>query len=249
MVGWAVLGFFLLIALLLGGRALLNADPKTLVKVVRYGGAVVLGLIAAFFLFAGRIALAWPIGLCALAVLGAGGRSPFPRFGFPGAGRRQPSGGQRSEIATPGLRMILDHDTGEMTGTVLSGPLRGHDLAGLSFPQLVELYRHFEANDAEGATLLATYLERAQGDDWRAWRDQNERAGGPSSSSEGTMTIREALNILGLKSGASVADIKAAHKKLMKKMHPDQGGSTYLASKINRAKEILLESNGRGTSG
>lgn len=241
MVGWAFLGFLLLFALLVGGRAAVNANPKNLAKVVRLGGAAVLGLIAAFLAISGRIALAWPFGLFAFAILRAGGSGGIPGFSFPGRGRPPPSAGRKSEISTLHLRMSLDHDTGEMTGTVLGGPLQGHDLENLLFPQLIELYQYLESNDAEGATLLAAYLERARGDEWRAWQDQGGRAGHPSAPPEGIMSIGEARSVLGVNSGASTAEIKAAHKKLMKKMHPDQGGSTYIASKINRAREILLE--------
>jgi hypothetical protein len=250
MVGWAVLGFCLLIALLLVGRTLVNADPRNLAKIIRYGGAGLLGSVAAFFTLTGRLVLAWPFALMALAVLGVRGRSPFAGFGFPGGGfGRRPSSGQHSEISTRCLRMTLDHDTGAMSGRVLDGPHRGSELAALSFHQLTEIYRYLEQEDSEGATLLATYLARERDEEWRAWQDGDGPAGDPPPHPEGAMTTDEALKILGLELGATLAEVKSAHKRLMKKMHPDQGGSTYLASKINRAKEILLDRMRTNSSG
>ena len=208
-------------------------------------GSPLTSLIAAFFAFTGRIALAGPLVLMALAVLGVRGRSPFPGFGIPGGFGRRPSAGQSSEISTRCLRMVLDHDSGAMSGQILDGPHRGADLATLTFPQLIELYNYLENEDDEGATLLATYLERERAEEWHGWQEGVGSPGAQRTTSESAMTVEEAHKILGLEPDASAADVKSAHKKLMKKMHPDQGGSTYLASKINRAKEILLEATSR----
>ena len=54
------------------------------------------------------------------------------------------------------------------------------------------------------------------------------------------MSAAEALQVLGLEPGASREEITAAHKKLMQRIHPDKGGSSYLASRINQAKDLLL---------
>ncbi len=147
-----------------------------------------------------------------------------------------PSPGSVSEIETEFLRMQLDHDTGAMRGTVRRGAYAGRRLDELTETELVALWRECRIGDEASARLMESYLDRLDPN----WRQTTGDPGpGPRTTSD-AMTRDEALAILGLASGADVAAIKKAHRDLMMKLHPDQGGSTYLAAKINRAKEVLL---------
>ncbi len=146
-----------------------------------------------------------------------------------------PSAGQQSIVETRFLRMTLDHDTGEMNGNVLEGAFAGRSLNQLTLDQLLELLTECTREDEESAQLLRAYLGRVHGDEW-----QQSQADSQAAEVSGGMTHREAYEILGLEEGADEEEIRAAHRSLMQKLHPDRGGSTYLASKINRAKEVLL---------
>lgn len=235
-----VLGLAVLIALVLAWRWFLNADPKAIAMAVRWIGAGVGGLLGLFLLFRVGPAILVPIVVSALFFLRRR-RGLFGARGFAGfGGATTPSAGQTSEVETSTLRMGLDHDTGEMQGTVLRGRFEGRELESMSFRELVQLLAECHANDEQSVSLLETYLDREQGPEWREHAKAEGAPGGGAGSAP--MTRDEAYEVLGLKPGASAAEVKEAHHRLMLKMHPDQGGSTYLASKINQAKDLLLGS-------
>jgi hypothetical protein len=133
------------------------------------------------------------------------------------------------------LRMTLDHDSGEMDGVVLKGSLQGSHLRDLSLEQLQQLWETCRGEDADGAALLEAYLDRIH-PDWR----QEEQASDATSHTPGPMSREEAWQVLGLEPGADEQAIIEAHRRLMQKLHPDRGGSTYLAAKLNQAKDLLL---------
>ncbi len=164
----------------------------------------------------------------AMHALGLSGRS----------GTTPGTGGQTSSIRTRFLEMTLDHASGEMDGLVLEGPLQGRRLSALDLEQLVDLLILCRSGDAQSAAVLEAYLDRVWGSDWQ------ERAGGTGTAppaADAALTPEEALAILGLAQGASKHEIRAAHRRLMQRFHPDRGGSDYLAAKINAAKRLLLD--------
>jgi DnaJ-domain-containing protein 1 len=110
-------------------------------------------------------------------------------------------------------------------------------LEELGAAELLVLLRECRAADEEGARLLEAYLDRLQPD----WRDSfaTGRGAAPPRGS-GDMTVEEAYEVLGLAPGADEAAVKAAHHRLMMQLHPDHGGTDYLATKINRARDVLL---------
>jgi hypothetical protein len=232
--GFAVLGGFLLLVYLFA-----NADPARLARNLKWSGIAIAGvaILALVLLPPARefAALLFPIAM-SMPLLSRI-RSFIDRH-------RAPTGGQTSTVTTAFLRMSLDHDTGSMGGTVLRGQFAGLRVEELSVGDLLALLRECRAEDEEGARLVEAYLDRLHPD----WRD--ELAGGRNSSAgakgggtrpaSGDVSVEEAYAILGVKPGATADQIKEAHRRLMVKLHPDHGGSDYLATKINRARDVLL---------
>jgi hypothetical protein len=201
-------------------------------------GGIALLLVAAFLLARGALPLAIPLAFFGLALLGLPVRSWFGSGG-PFATRKSP--GQRSEVHTDALEMVLDHDSGEMEGRCLKGRFAGRMLSSLSDAELLVLLEELREADSQGAALIEAYLDR-RGAGWREGRTEEatkEQARAPRGGRT-RMAREEAYEVLGLKKGASEDEIRAAHRKLMMKLHPDQGGSTYLAARINEAKDVLL---------
>ena len=133
------------------------------------------------------------------------------------------------------LEMELDHDSGAMRGVILAGPREGTRLEALDVATLVGLMNEI---DDESRALLAAYLDRRDA----GWREhaQADAAAGRGGASRGPMTHEEAYQILGLEPGAKAEEIVRAHRTLMKRIHPDQGGTNYLAARVNEAKDTLL---------
>jgi hypothetical protein len=218
-------------------QVLRNTNPAVLARGVKIGGGIVSLAVAAYVGARGELPVAIP-----LALFGAGllGWSPFGPGGFsiPGFGSKR-SSGQTSRVRSPFLDMTLDHDSGQLHGQIVAGEKAGRSLDDFTLRELVAIGAEF---DAESLALLESYLDRR----FPAWRQdaQSEGAGRQGGhvggAASGKMTQQEAYQILGLQPGATEDEISRSHRSLMKKLHPDQGGSTYLASRVNEAKDTLL---------
>jgi hypothetical protein len=227
-----ILGVAVLVLLLWGVSAFSKADPKQAAQLLRFlGGGAVL-IFAAFLLLRGEIGIAIPVGVFGLGLLGWISWWPAS-FG----GRTQKSPGQVSRVRSAFLEMELDHDTGAMHGRILVGRYEGVALDALDPPTLVGLLGEI---DDDSRQLLMAYLDRRD-PRWREYAQRDATAGDRNGAApSGKMTEEEAYQILGLQPGASAQEIGRAHRFLMKKLHPDQGGSTYLAARVNQAKDVLL---------
>ncbi|MEY6431518.1 DnaJ domain-containing protein [Thioalkalicoccus limnaeus] len=159
-----------------------------------------------------------------------------PTGGYSSAPGGTSGDARTSSIRTRFLAMQLEHETGQMDGEVLKGRYRGQRLADLGLDQLLELLDECRAADAQSAALLETYLDREYGDDW----EEQARGRSGRTADGGRLSKQEAFDILGLEPGASPDQIRAAHRRLMQRYHPDRGGTDYLAAKINEAKRLLL---------
>jgi len=206
-----------------------RVDPKIAARVLKAAGGILAIGFAAFLGLRGEIGIAIPLGLFGLGLLG------WIPLGVPGFSQRtQKSAGQTSRVRSAFLEMELDHDSGAMRGRIIAGSRQGAALETLDVKTLTGLIGEF---DEESRALLLAYLDRRD----PGWREhaQGDAAAGRTYAAGGKMTEQEAYQILGVQPGASAAEVTRAHRTLMKKLHPDQGGSTYLAARINEAKEIL----------
>jgi hypothetical protein len=207
-----------------------RVDPKIAARVLKAAGGILTIGLAVFLGLRGEIFVAVPLGLFGLGLLGW---IPFGVTGF--TQRTQKSAGQTSRVRSAYLDMELDHDSGAMRGRIIAGQHQGAALEALDVKTLAGLLDEF---DEESRALLVAYLDRRD-PGWVEYA-QGHAAAGRAAGSSGKMTEQEAYQILGVEPGAGADVIARAHRSLMKKLHPDQGGSTYLAARVNEAKEILL---------
>lgn len=244
MVQFLVLGLFLLVGLILLARWLADAEPRTILRALRWAG-VGLGVLVVLFLTAtGRLPAVLG-ALAALAPMLLRWRSIANRV----KAARGPSPDQRSGLDTDYLHMELDHDTGRMDGRVRQGRFQGRTLSEMSRQELLDLLADCRGADAQSVPVLEAFLDRQFGPDWRDEASaagtaggSGDRTSGAQAGGSGRMTVEEAYSMLGLKPGADVESIKQAHRRLMMKLHPDHGGSDYIAAKLNEAKDLLLNS-------
>ena len=237
--GTMILGIALLVALVYFLRWYATAPPSDLLKVLKWGGLTIGGLLVLFMLLRGGFQFLWIAAAFLIPYL-------LRRRGMRGwAQASKPrTEGQRSTVRTRFVAMELDHDTGDMDGEILEGPHRGRRLSDLDLDSLLDLLHLAYNEDSQSAQVIQSYLDRAHGDEWQERAGEAGSAGGGSNSGakSGTsqMTRDEAYEVLGLQPGAVEDEIRAAHRRLIREYHPDTGGSDYLAAKINEAKDLLL---------
>ena len=232
---YLIVGIAVLATLFLLARAFVAADPARLGRFITWflGALAVLGASTALVLLLLSERLL-------PALVAAGTLSPVAirlwRQWRTQTTRAGANASRSSHVESETIAMTLDHATGEMSGAIKRGTYAGRRLERLSESELLDLWRQCRATDADATRLLEAYLDRTVPD-----RPSKASASARHRGSTGDpMTREEAYAVLGLASGASEAEIRDAHRRLMKKVHPDQGGSNYLAAKLNRAKDVLL---------
>ncbi|GLK71793.1 DnaJ domain-containing protein [Ancylobacter dichloromethanicus] len=226
-----VIGAAIVALLYYGLKAFGRANPAILARLGRRVGGGALILVAGFVGMRGHIETALPLGIFGLSLLGWDIRQAFS------SSRSEPSAGRASKVRTPFLDMELDHDSGRLGGKVTNGPLAGAGLDTLDVPTLARLALDV---DQESRQLLEAYLDR-RSPGWREHADGQAGRRSADTPRRGAMTEEEAYQILGLQPGTGADEIRKAHRSLMKKLHPDQGGSNYLAARVNEAKDVLLD--------
>jgi hypothetical protein len=262
---WVLIGIAVFVGVGFLIRWISEAEPKDVRKIGVFVIVILIGLLAAWLLLTGKIA-----AMVAAIAAGLPFLARLMRFGFlwplfrrifaasqkraqPGSfGTRTSAPGASSEIRTELLHMLLDLESGQMQGRVLAGTYAGADLDGLGLDDLQLLYVECcSATDQSQAVLEAYFERRPDCAGWQSWRYGNENADGAQqgegdekgksrSSSASDMTVDEARKILGVGQNATRDAINQAYKKQIKAVHPDHGGSDYLASKINAARSLLL---------
>lgn len=202
------------------------------------GRAVIAFGIAGFLLLltvrgGAEVALPLLVGLAPLLLRWLNTQRPLAPSATLGASKQ-------STVTTRFLIMMLDHATGAMHGQVQDGRFAGRALQELRLQELLTLWRECQA-DPQSAAVLEAYLDRQAEPDWRE-RLRDAESAADSATTASVMSCAEAYQILGLSPGAAPAEIQAAYRRLIQRLHPDHGGSAYLATQLNRARDLLLRS-------
>lgn len=232
MLAYAALGFAVFGLLYVATRWFVSASARQIAQAATTFAAVFSAMASTGLLLTGRLGLA--IVTVAATVMAVRALLREPHGGDPMQGIQ---GGPASTVETDLLIMHLDHATGEVEGRVKLGDRAGRELRDLGLSQLVALLQEAEREDPASVPLIEAYLDRRVPD----WREQQTQQ--PYRPSSG-MDERMALEILGLAKDATTVQIKAAHRELMSRLHPDHGGSAYLAAQLNQARDFLLGRRG-----
>lgn len=230
-------GILILYLALYGTRVFARANPAALALALRRFACLGVLALAGFALLRGSLDGALVLAGLGLWLLVGARKSPLVR-----SGPRTRRTGATSRLRSAVVEMEVDHASGVMCGTVLAGPDEGKSLAHMTRDQCEALYRLCLNDDPEGARLLEAYLDR-RFPGWRAARNEgadprSRRA--QAGSRPGVMSEDEAYEVLGLHKGATRDDVMRSHRSLIKKLHPDHGGPTDLAARVNEAKDVLM---------
>lgn len=238
---YLILGIAVMAGLLLAMQWFVSAEPKSIARALKWVLLGLVGIVILFFIVTGRFTWAlWTLPALLpwfmRARQAARMAKNFSRMSGGGGS------GQTSRVTSAHLDMELDHDSGDMDGVVRKGRHEGAQLSALSLNELLELYDDYSGEDGESARLLAAFLDRMHPD----WRGEGSADDEPEydsfSENAGKMSRAEALRILDLDESAGADEIRSAHHRLIAGLHPDRGGSAYLAAKINEARDVLLKS-------
>ncbi|HRW61647.1 MAG TPA: hypothetical protein P5340_13465 [Defluviicoccus sp.] len=239
------LGVVLLIGLVLLGRWFVTADPKLLVRLGKGLAVAAVAVVAVVLIATGRFGIVLTAAMLGLPLILRFFRTSGFGHGPWQAGPAAPGGGPRvSSIRTRFLAMTLDHASGDLDGSVIAGTFAGRLLKQLTLAELMMLMGEWQTADPSSCQVLETYLDRMH-PGWRATATGGEAGGragegGGASRTAATMTREEALRVLGLAPDATSEDIQAAHHRLIALLHPDRGGSSFLAAQVNLARDLLL---------
>lgn len=201
----------------------------------KIGGMASMGL-AAFLFMRGRLDMAMLVGGFGAWLLGWAYSHPFAQW----TNSWKTSAGKVSKVTSRSIEMELDHDSGDMKGRVLQGPFAGRELASLSLDDINKLLSELVTADPDAARLLEAYLDR-RFPGGRTDAEPDRDPGLDRMRKPGAMTKQEAYDVLGLQAGAGEEAIRQAHRALMKRIHPDAGGTSALAARVNEAKDVLLK--------
>ena len=228
------------------GKKLLKKKPSDFVKplLILLGILLVLAVItgrasAIFAIIGGLIASAFrfaPIVLKFYPQI----RELLYKFGI-----NAPAGPGSSTVRTATLAATVDSLSGRIDGEITAGPHKGQKLSAMSLENIRTYYLNSVSQDPQAlrlveAFVLREYPDQIQSGEWQ--ESQHHKGESGHNNSDTSMSVAEAREILGVGDTASKQEITYAHRKLMARLHPDKGGSTFLATRVNLAKDTLLAS-------